>query len=91
MAMKEVDKLLQELSGTIVISSDHGNLMGEYMRFGHIPHLRVKNLVKVPWFVIKNEMRKEIIEDLDKSKMTKIKEMELIKKKIKHFHKEGKI
>ena len=53
LVMKEVNKLVQELSGKIVISSDHGNLFGEFLRFGHIPFLRLKHLVKVPWLVVK--------------------------------------
>jgi len=65
MVLKEVDKLVQELHGKIVISSDHGNLLGEYLRFGHIPHLRLKHLVKVPWFVINNDEKKQIFEDKD--------------------------
>ncbi|MHA1195487.1 MAG: hypothetical protein ACTSRH_05180 [Promethearchaeota archaeon] len=53
--MKYVSILLKELNGKIVITSDHGNLVGEYMLFGHFSHLRSKYLVKVPWLEIENK------------------------------------
>jgi hypothetical protein len=54
--MKEVYRLVDKLSGKVVVSSDHGNLVGEYMFFGHIDNMRAENLVKVPWHIIKNEI-----------------------------------
>jgi len=50
---KYVRKLLKHLSGKIIISSDHGNLLGEYDLFGHPPCFYVPELVKVPYLVIK--------------------------------------
>lgn len=55
--MEEVYKLVQILPGKVIITSDHGNHLGEYMVFGHISHLRTKELVKIPWFIIKDEKR----------------------------------
>ena len=53
--MDDVYKLVQKLPGKVVITSDHGNHLGEYMLFGHLSHLRTKELVKVPWYIIKAE------------------------------------
>lgn len=53
LVMKEVRKLTKHLEGKTVITADHGNLFGEYLLYGH-PNVRVKELVEVPWFEIKN-------------------------------------
>ncbi|MFW9820771.1 MAG: hypothetical protein ACFFE5_14270 [Candidatus Thorarchaeota archaeon] len=58
--MKDVYQLVVNLSGKVVITSDHGNHLGEYMLFGHQSHLRTKELVKVPWFIIKDEKKPSI-------------------------------
>ena len=36
----------------VVITSDHGELLGEHGRFGHTTNKRYKEVVEVPWFVI---------------------------------------
>ena len=60
LVMKEVKKLFDELHGKVVITSDHGNHLGEYRVFGHMKGLRTKQLVKVPWLVVKDE-EKEVV------------------------------
>lgn len=80
--MNEVYKLVQELSGKIIITSDHGNHLGEYMIFGHISHLRTKELVKVPWFVIKDEVKKVQEKNDNFIKEDKVVEENLINEKI---------
>ncbi len=47
--LQSVWKLVQELDGVVVITSDHGNLFGEYGLFGHPPRVYVPELTKVPW------------------------------------------
>lgn len=50
LVLKEVWKLVELLDGKkIVVTSDHGNLFGEYGLFGHPPRIRVPELVQVPW------------------------------------------
>ncbi len=49
LVLKEVWKLVAQLDGKIVITSDHGNLFGEYGLFGHPARIGVPELVKVPW------------------------------------------
>lgn len=53
LVMKHVSKLIKNLSGKVVITSDHGNLLGEYGMYGHGSILRLKELVKVPWWIAK--------------------------------------
>ena len=53
--------LAQELSGTSVITSDHGNLIGErpawspFRLYGHPNGIRHPSLTSIPWAVIKDE------------------------------------
>lgn len=49
--MNSLEQLLPELSGRIVITADHGELLGEKGRYGHDFEAQEK-LVDVPWFVI---------------------------------------
>jgi hypothetical protein len=66
--MEDVYNLVEKLPGRTIITSDHGNHLGEYMLFGHVSHIRTKELVKVPWFTIsfKNKhIRREEFEFLE--------------------------
>lgn len=49
--LEEVTKLLKYLSGKIVITSDHGEGLGDGI-IGHPPNLRIPILTEVPWFEI---------------------------------------
>jgi hypothetical protein len=62
-----VSDLLDELGGRSVVTSDHGNLLGErtypfpVQGFGHpsgVPH---EKLLEVPWFVVEGESRRETV------------------------------
>lgn len=61
-------ELAEELGGKTVVSSDHGELFGEYLwpfpvrGYGHPSGLRHPNLMTVPWAVLNGERRK-IIDD----------------------------
>lgn len=50
--LKHVSDLISEVNGRIVITSNHGELLGEYGMHFHmnvsIPRLRI-----VPWFIVK--------------------------------------
>jgi hypothetical protein len=57
-----VQKLIDHLSGKIVVTSDHGEIMGErvphilypFREYGHPCGLYIiENLVKVPWLIVK--------------------------------------
>jgi len=53
--LKEVNKLLKEMVGIIIITSDHGECFGEYALFGH-PRVYIKPLLEIPWLVINKEI-----------------------------------
>lgn len=47
-----VEKLLDELEGRIIITSDHGQCFGEHGIYGHPPGVRVPELIEVPWLTV---------------------------------------
>jgi len=53
--LSEVSNLLEHLSGTVVITGDHGEFLGERGNFGHGPYLNDPILLTVPWLVIESE------------------------------------
>lgn len=59
-----VEDLLNEIHGKVVISADHGNMVGERQgpiptkrMFGHPYGVYSERLIKVPWFVMDGERR----------------------------------
>jgi hypothetical protein len=68
-ALSHVDQLVTQLPGQTVITSDHGNLVGEtpnpcpipFEMYGHPPSVYADNLVTVPWLKIEAETRREIV------------------------------
>jgi hypothetical protein len=55
--LKYASKLLQNLSGKIVITSDHGELLGEEGYYGHMMWSNHFLLREVPWLDLKAERR----------------------------------
>lgn len=69
--LDHVENLLDAVSGRIVISADHGNMVGERIgpfptrkKYGHYYGVYTVELVKVPWFIIEKGERREIQTDL---------------------------
>ncbi|WP_231186430.1 hypothetical protein [Haladaptatus sp. DYF46] len=64
-----VQKLIDEIPGKTVVSADHGNLLGDRLSpipvraYGHPRGLRAPELVKVPWFVVEGETRRDVTSD----------------------------
>lgn len=62
-------RLMHELAGKTVITSDHGELFGEWLwpfpmrGYAHPIGLRSPEIVNVPWAVYQNGDRREIIEE----------------------------
>lgn len=62
-----VRRLAGELTGRTVITSDHGNMVGEraspipITEWGHPLQLYTKQLVDVPWHVVPSETRKKVV------------------------------
>jgi hypothetical protein len=48
-----VSSLLEDLSGTIVVTSDHGERLGEGGRFSHGYGLKDRLLLEIPWLVMR--------------------------------------
>lgn len=49
LALKEVEKLVEGLDGKIVVTSDHGELLGEKGEWGHSIGSKRPELLEVPW------------------------------------------
>lgn len=69
LVLDSVDELLARLTGKTVITSDHGELLGEreyplpFRHFGHPDGVYIETLTKVPWHVIPAETRRDIQKD----------------------------
>lgn len=63
------ERLCEDLDGKFVVTSDHGNLLGEFLwpfperEYGHPPGIRKENLVKVPWLEVPYQRRRNIVEE----------------------------
>ncbi|WP_435078873.1 hypothetical protein [Halococcus sp. AFM35] len=67
LVLNDVEPLLDDLAGKIVVTADHGELLGERERplpirsYGHPEGVYVKELVSVPWHIYHNGDRQEIV------------------------------
>jgi len=65
--LPHVEDLMTSLEGKTVVSSDHGNMVGERARpipireWGHPLGIHTEQLVKVPWLEYENGDRREIL------------------------------
>lgn len=66
-ALPAVEALLTDLPGRTVVTSDHGNAFGErsfplpIREWGHPRGIHTPELVNVPWLVLENGRRKEVV------------------------------
>ncbi|WP_276299021.1 hypothetical protein [Halorussus lipolyticus] len=66
-ALPHVETLLDSLPGKTVVTSDHGNMVGErsfpipIREWGHPAGQYTDELVDVPWLVVESESRKRIV------------------------------
>lgn len=65
--LEYVDKLISELDGKTVVTSDHGELLGDGRRihgvhtsWQHPPNIHVRELRLVPWLVVDSDTRRNI-------------------------------
>lgn len=74
--LNQVEDLLDDLVDRTVITADHGNLVGECLRpipvraYGHPHGLRSPELVEVPWHVIEDDSRKQIVAESPRESST---------------------
>lgn len=68
-ALNHTEKLLSEICGKTVITSDHGELLGESLNsfterlYGHPGNVMLLELYKVPWLTIESDHRRNIREE----------------------------
>lgn len=68
-----VETLLDELTGKTVVTSDHGNMLGErswplpIVEWGHPPGLYTPELVTIPWLEYTNGPRRTVVADAPES------------------------
>ncbi|WP_141212521.1 hypothetical protein [Halorubrum sp. Hd13] len=66
LVLEEVSKLFKNLTGRIVVTSDHGELLGDrsgplpYRKYGHPKGIHVPELVEIPWLVYSHGSRPRI-------------------------------
>lgn len=71
--LPHVAELNSELSGRTVVTSDHGNMLGErssplpVIEWGHPPGIYTESLTKIPWHVIETDSSKEIVAEYNDS------------------------
>jgi len=64
--LEDLEKSIDEFKGKTVITSDHGNLIGEtatpfnLQMYGHPTGIHAENLVTVPWLTVESSTRKEV-------------------------------
>lgn len=69
LALPDVRRLVREIPGWTVVTSDHGNLLGERVHpfgkrmYGHPSRIRHEHLCRVPWLVIDSSDRRRLIEE----------------------------
>ncbi len=52
--------LVADIKGRVVITADHGNLIGEYGLYGHPGHTRLPPLVDVPWIEMTGDGKRSL-------------------------------
>lgn len=68
LVLEEIPRLLAHLEGKTVITADHGELLEERMKpiplktYEHPEGIYIDELVRVPWFIVDYDDRKEIVE-----------------------------
>lgn len=77
-ALPHVRDLLRSLRGLTVVTSDHGELLGERIHplpvraWGHPHGIYVDELVRVPWLVYENGPRRDIVAEEPRSRPEEI-------------------
>ncbi|MHA1272446.1 MAG: hypothetical protein ACTSQS_03325 [Promethearchaeota archaeon] len=70
-----VEKLINILPGTTVITADHGEAFGEYIHplipvrfYGHAINIRIPALIEIPWLIIRERDKNQSMRDELKEK-----------------------
>lgn len=66
LVLSEIYNLIDTMEGKVVVSADHGNLIGDWIGpipcrgYGHPRHLHADSLVTVPWLIIEAKSRRDV-------------------------------
>jgi arylsulfatase A-like enzyme len=63
--LDHVEKLLENVDGTVVITADHGELLGDHGMHYHMPGNPHPKLKKVPWVEVEATDKRTIEPDVD--------------------------
>jgi hypothetical protein len=63
LVLPEIQRLIEGLQGRTVVTSDHGNAVGELGLYGHPRGKYLKPLIKVPWLVHTSKQRVDVEPD----------------------------
>ncbi|MBX0296662.1 sulfatase-like hydrolase/transferase [Haloarcula nitratireducens] len=74
--LEYIEELIETVDGKIVVTADHGELLGERQSpipvrgTDHFPNLYVPELIEVPWLTIREEKRRKITEEPPEDEFT---------------------
>lgn len=94
-ALEEITSVVQELDGKTVITSDHGQMIGDRgspfpgRLYGHPSGVYIEELVKVPWFICDFNQRRSITADSDSSRYERKQADNIDEKAREHLRKLG--
>ncbi len=80
LTLPHVEQLIEKFQEYTVVTSDHGNALGErawpvpVKIYGHPPEIRIPALTDVPWLVTNTERRKNIVAEESPSDNIKVQE-----------------
>lgn len=86
LVLPHVRDLCDDLNGKTVITSDHGNLFGEFAwpfpvrQYGHPPRIHTRKLIKVPWLELESDERRNITSESPEMAESKTDEEERLKR-----------
>lgn len=80
LVLEYVTRLVENLSGVIVITADHGERLGERGRYSHAGRCRDLLLLEVPWFVVDKTIKRKRHKDKEKNNASTRKNLEKLEK-----------
>lgn len=73
--LEEVSELVKHLPGKVVITADHGELLGEEGLYAHPKLVDLPSLRNVPWFEVENAGKKPLSDDEKKQIKNRIQKL----------------
>jgi predicted AlkP superfamily phosphohydrolase/phosphomutase len=64
LVLVQIAELIKHLSGRIVITADHGELLGENFLYSHPTGSTNRILIEVPWLIIEKERKRSTVKTL---------------------------